>query len=484
MLVCRRIGTGVLSMADDSFDLIVIGGGPGGYVAGIRAAQSGLRVAVVEKRTSLGGVCLNEGCIPSKALLDSSEHFAFIRDKSARHGVLVSPPVLDLPQMMARKEEIVKKLTDGIAFLFKKNRVKWLSGSGRLLAQDFPGKRAVEIESGGARRTVWGERVLLATGSVPAGLSSLPWDGATVVGARECLAFRAVPEHLVVIGAGYVGLELGSVWKRLGAQVTVIEMLPQLLPHSDREVSAALMRSLKKQGFNFRLGARITGADVRDAKAVLRMDVRGESEEIVCDKVLVAVGRKPATAGLGIDEAGVALDDDGRICVDEDYQTSTAGIYAIGDLVPGPMLAHKASEEGSVFVERIAGKAARVNYATLPGVVYSWPEAASVGRTEEGLKSEGVAYRSGKSSFLANGRAQCMDEIEGFVKILSHQKSDKVLGVHVVGPRASDLIAEAVAVMAYGGTSRDISAMFHAHPTLAEAFKEAALDVFGLAVHS
>ena len=471
-------------MADDTFDLIVIGGGPGGYAAGIRASQLGMRVAVVEKRSTLGGVCLNEGCIPSKALLDSSEHFAFIRDKSADHGVVVSPPVLDLPRMMARKDEIVQKLTAGIAFLFQKNRVEWLSGSGKLLARDAGGLRAVEIDDGSSKHTVWGRRVLLASGSVPTSLSTLPCDGTTVVEARECLVFPSVPEHLVVIGAGYIGLELGSVWKRLGARVTVIEILPQLLPHADKEVAAALLRSLKKQGLSFRMGARVTGAEIQDGKAMLRVAVGGGNEEILCDKILVAAGRKPATAGLGLEEIGVSLGDDGRISVDENYQTSATGIYAIGDLTPGPMLAHKASEEGLVFAERLAGKEINVNYDTLPGVVYTWPESASVGRTEEQLKAQEVFYRVGKFSFLANGRAQCMSETEGFVKILSHQKSDKILGVHIVGPRASDLIAEAVAVMAYGGTSRDISAMFHAHPTLAEVFKEAAQNVFGQTLHS
>uniref|UniRef100_A0A831U1S7 Dihydrolipoyl dehydrogenase n=1 Tax=Geobacter metallireducens TaxID=28232 RepID=A0A831U1S7_GEOME len=484
-------------MANDTYDLIVIGAGPGGYVAAIRAAQLGMAVAVVEKRETLGGVCLNEGCIPSKALLDSSELFALARDRFAGHGIAVDPPRLDLLRMMARKDEVVKKLTDGVAFLFRKNRIARVLGTARLAGvRDGLHHVAVEAGDGGLedrdrgpgtgdreREILRGKRVLLATGSEAVPIPFMPFDGETVVSAREALSFARVPEHLLVVGAGYIGLELGSVWRRLGSQVTVVEMLPRMLPNTDGQVADTLMRSLKRQGIAFRMETKVTGFAKREGKAAVTVESGEATEEIGCDRVLVAAGRRPVTAGLGLEEMGVRLEE-GRIAVDDDYQTSAQGVYAIGDLIHGPMLAHKAMAEGEVFAERLAGQASVVDYAFIPGIVYTWPEAAGVGRTEEQLKADGVEYTVGKFPFMANGRARCMDETEGFVKILAAPDSGRVLGIHLVGPRASDLIAEAVTVMTYGGSAADIAMTFHAHPTLSEAMKEAALDVEKRAIHA
>jgi dihydrolipoamide dehydrogenase len=472
-------------MAEETFDLIVIGAGPGGYVAAIRAAQLGMRVAVVEKREALGGVCLNEGCIPSKALLDSSELFALARDRFAAHGIGIETPRLDLARMMARKDDVVKKLTDGVAFLFKKNKIAIFTGAARLAGQEG-GNHRCEVR--GARnednRFLTAPKVLLATGSEAVELPFLPCDGESVVTAREALSFAAVPEHLLVVGAGYIGLELGSVWRRLGARVTVVEMLPRMLPASDGQVTEVLQRALKKQGIRFMMETRVTGAAVAEGKALVRVAATEESEEIECDKVLVAVGRRPLTAGLGLEEAGVRLDGEGRVAVDGNFATSVPGVYAIGDLIAGPMLAHKAMEEGVVCVERLAGQASVVEYDYLPGICYTWPEAASVGKSEEELKAANVPYGAGRFNFMGNGRAKCLDETEGFVKVLAHAGTGKVLGVHIVGPRASDLIAEAVTVMTYGGSAEDIAMTFHAHPTLSEAVKEAALDVEKRAIHA
>jgi dihydrolipoamide dehydrogenase len=472
-------------MPEDTFDLIIIGAGPGGYVAAIRAAQLGLRVAVVEKRDAFGGVCLNEGCIPSKALLDSSELFAQARDKFANHGIEVEPPRLDLGKMLARKDDVVKKLTDGVAFLFKKNKIATFHGMAQLAGKSGDNHK-IEVSGDGEnqQQLLLAPKVLLATGSEAVELPFMPFDGETVVRAREALAFDKVPEHLLVVGAGYIGLELGSVWRRLGSQVTVVELLPMMLPTMDGQAADTLMRSLKKQGIAFRMETKVTGYAGRDGRAVVTVEGGGASDEIVCDKVLVAVGRRPLSDGLGLAEAGVKLADHGRIEVDGNYQTAAPGIYAIGDLIQGPMLAHKAMEEGVVFAERLAGQASQVEYDYLPGICYTWPEAASVGKSEEQLKSEGVPYSVGKFNFLANGRAKCMDETDGFVKVLAHAETGRVLGIHIVGPRASDMIAEAVTVMTYGGSAADIALTFHAHPTLSEAMKEAALDVEKRAIHA
>jgi dihydrolipoamide dehydrogenase len=468
-------------MPEEMFDLIVIGAGPGGYVAAIRAAQLGMKVAVVEKREALGGVCLNEGCIPSKALLDSSELFHLVKDRFPVHGINVAPPSLDLGRMMARKDDVVKKLTDGVSFLFKKNKVQSFVGEGRLLGPNAEGAHQVEV-SGSSPQRLLGRKVLLATGSEAVQVPSLPFDYETVVSAREALSFSEVPGHLLVVGGGYIGLELGSVWLRLGAQVTVVEMLPRLVAGSDGQVAEGLMRALKKQGMRFMMEAKVAGVEKRDGKLVARVEAQGGAQEIECDKVLVAVGRRPLTAGLNLEQVGVRLQQ-GRVQVDPDYQTSVPGIYAIGDLIAGPMLAHKASDEGVVCVERMKGEPSQVDYHCIPGICYTWPEAASVGKTEENLKQEGVAYKVGRFNFAGNGRARCMDETDGFVKVLAESEGGRVLGVHILGPRASDMIAEAVTVMSFGGSAEDIALTIHAHPTLSEAFHEAALDVDKRSIH-
>ncbi|MBJ6726514.1 dihydrolipoyl dehydrogenase [Geomesophilobacter sediminis] len=470
-------------MAEETFDLIIIGAGPGGYVAAIRAAQLGMKVAVVEKRESMGGVCLNEGCIPSKALLDSSELFHLAKEKFSGHGIEIAPPVLNLPKMMARKEDVVKKLTDGVAFLFKKNKVTTFPGVARLQGARADGVHQVEVTGANGSQTVLGKKICLATGSEAVELPFLKFDGNLVASAREALSFDRVPEHLMVVGGGYIGLELGSVWRRLGAEVTVVEMLPRLIAGSDQQVADALLRSLKKQGIRFLLGAKLAKAEIRGEQVVAVVESEGESQELTCDKVLVAVGRRPLTAELGIEALGIAVDR-GRIIVDQDYQTNVAGIYAIGDLIAGPMLAHKAMEEGVVFAERLVGQKSIVEYEFVPGVCYTWPEVASVGKTEEALKEEGVEYRVGRFNFQGNGRARCMDETEGFVKILADAKNGRLLGVHIIGPRASDLISEAVTAMTFGGSAEDIALTFHSHPTLSEAVKEAALDVDKRAIHA
>ncbi|HEY3306933.1 MAG TPA: dihydrolipoyl dehydrogenase [Desulfuromonadaceae bacterium] len=486
-------------MPENQYDLIIIGAGPGGYVAAIRAAQLGLKVVVIEKRERLGGVCLNEGCIPSKALLDSSELFAQARDKFALHGIAIDPPRLNLEAMMGRKDDVVRKLTDGIIFLFKKNKIESMNGTARLAGTNAVGLQQVQvtlsapipaegqptlINERAETKTLVAERVLVATGSEAVALPGIPFDGQVVVSAREALCFDKLPDHVVVAGGGYIGLELGSVWRRLGAQVTVIEMLPNILPTMDRQVSDALYRSLRKQGIQFKLSTRITGVRRIGAKAIVQFNDGSGNEEIDCDRVLVAVGRKPLTAGLGLQELDIALDEQGRIVVDGDYQSTVPGIYAIGDLIKGPMLAHKASEEGVVCVERFRGQNSVVEYEYIPGVVYTWPEGASVGQTEEQLKEAGVPYKSGRFNFAGLGRARCMDETEGFVKILAHQETDRVLGIHILGARASDLIAEAAVVMTFGGTARDIALICHAHPSLPEAIKEAALDVNNEVIHA
>ncbi len=489
-------------MTESKFDLIIIGAGPGGYVAAIRAFQLGMKVVVVEKRATLGGVCLNEGCIPSKALLDSSELFAQARDKFALHGIAIDPPLLKLDAMQLRKEDVVKKLTDGIAYLFKKNKIERLHGTAVLIGANAAGQHQVKVSlavsdpaaSSGQQNLLepsvpstvilTAPKVILATGSEASGLPGMPFDGQVVVSSREALSFDRVPGHLIVAGGGFIGLELGSVWRRLGAQVTVMEMLPTILPNMDRQVADLLYRSLRKQGIQFKLSTRITGISRIGSKAIVQFNSGTEGEEVDCDKVLVAVGRRPLTGGLGLEALGVVLDESGKIVVDDSYQSSLPGVFAIGDLVAGPMLAHKASEEGVVCVEKMAGMASAVEYEFIPGVVYTWPEAASVGKTEEYLKESGIPYRSGRFNFAALGRARCMDETEGFVKILAHTETDRVLGVHIVGPRASDLISEAATVMNFSGTARDIALMCHAHPTLPEAIREAALDVHKEAIHA
>jgi dihydrolipoyl dehydrogenase len=463
----------------DRFDLVVIGGGPGGYVAAIRAAQLGKKVACIDKRATFGGTCLNIGCIPSKALLDSSEFFAQAKHKAARHGILLPKVDLDLAAMMKRKDGVVKANTDGIAMLFKKNGVKPVHGTAKVVA---PGK--VEVKgSDGSTSTLEAGAILLAMGSEAATLPSLPIDGKHIVTSTESLAFDSVPEHLVVVGGGYIGLEMGSVWLRLGSKVTVVEFLPRILPLNDTEIVGMVQKSLSKQGMTFHLGSKVTSAKVSGKKVTVIAQGEGGDLKIDCDKVLVAVGRRPVTQGAGLEEVGVKLDQ-GKVVVDDKFQTSVPGVYAIGDLIDGPMLAHKAMEEGIAFAEMLAGQPAHVNYDAIPSVVYIWPELAAVGKTEDQLKEAGIEYRVGKFPFLASGRARAMDEIEGTVKVLADAKNDRLLGVHIFGPRASDMIAEAVTTIEFVGSAEDIARIVHAHPTLSEALGEAArMAYFGKAIH-
>jgi dihydrolipoamide dehydrogenase len=459
-------------MPGERLDLVVIGAGPGGYTAAIRAAQLGMRVACVEKEPALGGTCLRIGCIPSKALLDSSELYRQVVRGLAPHGIGTSGVTLDLPTMMVRKDKVVRVLTQGVAGLFKKHAIERVTGVARLR-----GATAVAVTGADGERMLETARVLIATGSEPTPLASMPFDGERIVSSTEALALPRVPERLLVIGAGAVGLELGSVWSRLGAKVTVVEFLDRIVPLMDRKMGAQLLASLKKQGLAFRLETSATRA-VRTERGVrVTLESKGASVEEEADVVLVAIGRRPYAEGVGAREIGVAFDERGRIQVDADYQTSVPGVFAIGDVIPGPMLAHKAEEEGIAAVERMAGQAGHVNYDAVPNVVYTWPELASVGLSEEEAAERGIEVAIGSFPFIANGRARCMNETEGGVKILADAKSDRILGVHILGPRASDLIAEAAVAIEFGGSAEDLARSVHAHPTLPEAIREAALGV-------
>ena len=466
----------------DSFDVIVIGAGPGGYVAAIRAAQLGMSVACVEKRESLGGTCLNIGCIPSKALLQSSERFAAAQNELAAHGVKVAGVTLDLKTMLARKDKVVADNTRGVEFLFRKNKVEYIKGTARLAAR---GRVSVALNGGGERELSARKAIVLATGSDSAGLPGIAVDEKRIVTSTGALALASVPAHLVVIGGGYIGLEMGSVWRRLGAEVTVIEFLDRITPGMDGELSAALQRSLERQGIKFRLGTKVveTAAGKGGVALALEPAKGGTRENLKADVVLVAVGRVPNTADLGLKEAGVALDDKGRIKVDGRFATNVSGIYAIGDAIAGAMLAHKASEEGVVLVETLAGGRPPLDYDAIPAVIYTWPEVASVGRTEEQLKQAGTAYKTGKFPFSASARARANGFGEGFVKILAEAKTDRVLGVHIIGPDAGTMIGEAALAMEFAASAEDIARTVHAHPTLEEAVKEAALAVDGRAIH-
>jgi dihydrolipoamide dehydrogenase len=458
----------------DSFDLVVLGGGPGGYVAAIKAAQLGMTVACVEKEEALGGTCLRVGCIPSKALLDSSELYDQLRHKAKEHGIQAGEPSIDVSAMMKRKDGVVTGLTRGIAGLFKKNKIEWVRGFGRLSGPD-----SVEVEGSGGKRTLKAKNILLATGSVPIELPFLKFDGKRIVDSTGALSLPEVPGHLVVVGGGVIGLELGSVWLRLGAKVTVLEALPAILPGMDGEVVKQADRIFRKQGFDIRTGQKVTGAEV--GKKGVKVSVEG-GEAIEADVVLVAVGRRAYTEGMGIEEAGVKLER-GVIQVDERYHTGVGNIYAIGDAIGGRMLAHKAEEEGVAAVENMAGQHGHVMYDAVANVVYTWPEIASVGASEEELKKEGREYRSGKFPFMANGRAKAMGETDGFVKVLTDAKTDRLLGLHILGPRASDIIAEASLAMEFHASAEDIARSVHAHPTLPEAIKEAALAAGTGAIH-
>ena len=460
----------------DSFDVIVIGAGPGGYVCAIRAAQLGLKVACVEKRETLGGTCLNIGCIPSKALLQSSEEYEHTRHALADHGVIVDGVRLDLDRMQARKREVVAANTKGIEFLFRKHKITWLKGAGRITA---PG----QVDIGGTIHTA--RHIVIATGSESTPLPGVTVDETRIVTSTGALELDRVPEHLVVIGAGVIGLELGSVWRRLGSKVTVVEFLDRIVPGMDTEIARNFQRILAKQGITFRLGSKVTAASVNDQGVSLTVEPvkGGAAETLSADIVLLAIGRRPFLDGVGLDTVGVALDERGRVKTDAHYATNIPGIYAIGDAIAGPMLAHKAEEEGVALAERLVGQAGHVNYGAIPGVVYTWPEVATVGETEESLKQAGIAYNVGKFPFTANGRARAMGEMDGFVKLLADKTTDRLLGAHIIGPDAGTLIAELATAIEFGASAEDVARTCHAHPTLSEAVKEAALAVEGRALH-
>jgi dihydrolipoamide dehydrogenase len=462
------------------YDLVVIGTGPGGYVAAIRAAQLGIKVAVVEKRATHGGTCLNVGCIPSKALLHASERYSEAADGFAGMGIKVKPE-LELNAMLAFKDAGVKSNVDGVAFLLRKHKIDHFHGSGRILE---PGKVEVTFING-ERQPVEAKAIAIATGSEVAALPGISIDEKRVVSSTGALSLPNVPKRLVVIGAGYIGLELGSVWSRLGSEVTVVEMLDRVAPGLDTEVARQLQRVLTKQGLAFKLGTKVTGIDSKgkSLKLTLEQAAGGKSETLECDVVLVAVGRVPNTEGLGLADVGVKMDNRGRIVVDEKFATNIPGIYAIGDVIRGPMLAHKAEEEGVALAEILAGQAGHVNYDVIPSVIYTAPEVASVGKTEEELKEAGIDYKVGKFPFTANGRAKVNRVTEGFVKILADEATDRVLGVHIIGADAGTMIAEAAVLMEFGGSAEDLARTCHAHPTLNEAVKEAALAVDKRAIH-
>ncbi|CAN5741365.1 dihydrolipoyl dehydrogenase [soil metagenome] len=459
---------------EQNYDLIVVGGGPGGYVGAIRAAQLGMKVACVEKEDALGGTCLRVGCIPSKALLDSSELYDQIRHKAEGHGIRVSKLGLDVAAMLKRKDGVVTGLTKGVEGLFKKNKIDWIRGFGRL-----SGKETIEVESSEGKRTLRAEKILLASGSVPVELPFLKFDHERVIDSTGALSIPQVPGHLVVVGGGVIGLELGSVWLRLGAKVTVLEAMPSILPGMDVEIVKQADRIFRKQGFDIRTGTKVTGAERKGDRVTVSTE---GGEPLEADYLLVAVGRRAYTEGMGFEDAGIRLER-GVIQVDEHYHTGVGEIYAIGDAIGGRMLAHKAEEEGVAAVEHMAGKPGHVNYEAVANVVYTWPEIASVGRTEEELKQAGVEYRVGKFPFAANGRAKAMGETDGMVKVLADAKTDRLLGLHILGPRASDLIAEAALAMEFESSSEDIARSVHAHPTLPEAVKEAALAANGRVIH-
>ncbi|MEX2524236.1 MAG: dihydrolipoyl dehydrogenase [Gammaproteobacteria bacterium] len=469
------------------YDVVVIGGGPGGYVAAIRAAQLGLATACIEGwlneegRPALGGTCLNVGCIPSKALLDSSHHYSFLKQEGAEHGINSSGVTVDVRRMIERKSKIVTTLTQGIAGLFKKNGVEWLQGFGRLRPDNQV--EVTPIEENGEPYSVAGQHIIIATGSVPVDIPPAPVDNVHILDSTGALAMTEVPRTLGVIGAGVIGLELGSVWNRLGSDVVILEALDEFLAPVDRQLAKEAQKTLKKQGLDIRLGTRVTGTGSNNRQVTVTYEDGDGKQHIQVDKLIVAVGRKPNTGGLGAEEAGLALDDRGFIEVDEHCRTNLPNVYAVGDVVPGPMLAHKASEEGVAVAERIAGKAGHVNYEIIPWVIYTWPEIAWVGKTEQALKAEGIEYRAGSFPFAASGRARAMGETGGMVKILADAASDRILGIHILGPNASELIAEAVLAMEFDGSAEDIARTIHAHPTLAEAMHEAALAVDGRPIH-
>ena len=464
------------------YDLVIIGTGPGGYVGAIRAAQLGMKVAVVEKRAAHGGTCLNIGCIPSKALLHASELFEEAGHGFEKMGIKVSTPKADMKQMLNFKQDAIDGNTKGIEFLLKKNKVEAFHGTGKILGA---GKVEVTPEKGDAQ-VLETKNICIATGSDVAQLPGITIDEKQIVSSTGALELTKVPGHMVVVGAGVIGLELGSVWRRLGAKVTVVEYLDRILPGMDSEVAKKFRLLLARQGFDFKLGSKVTGAKTSKSgvKVTIEPAKGGDGETLEADIVLVAIGRVPYTDGLGLEDAGVALDERKRVVVDDHFATNVPGIFAIGDVVRGAMLAHKAEEEGVALAELLAGQAGHVNYGIIPSVVYTYPEVASVGKTEDELKDAGVAYRSGSFPFMANGRAKANQTTDGFVKVLADAKTDQVLGVHILGPQAGELIHECAVLMEFGGSSEDLARTCHAHPTLSEAVKEAALAVDKRAIHS
>jgi dihydrolipoamide dehydrogenase len=462
-------------MSIQEHDLVVVGAGPGGYVAAIRAAQLGLNVACVEQESLLGGTCLRIGCIPSKALLESSERFHEAREGLKTHGIVAENVTLDLGAMMRRKEQIVTALTRGVEALFKKNKITRYVGTAKII-----GVGRVEIAKDGKIEELSCKHILIATGSKPSELPGVELDGVLIGTSTEALSFPEVPKHLVVIGGGYIGLELGSVWRRLGARVTVLEFLDRILLGIDTDIADEAKKLFSKQGLEFKLGVKVTGATVKDGSCLVTTEI---GDPITCDRVLLAVGRTPNARNLGLENVGIELSKKGYIAVDEKFATAAKGVYAIGDVIGGPMLAHKAEEEGVACVERIVNGYGHVNYDAIPGVVYTQPEIASVGKTEDQLKASGIEYRKGSFPFRGNGRARTLGQVEGFVKILAATATDRILGVHILGPHAGDLINEAATAISFGASSEDLARTCHVHPTLGEAMREAALAVSGKAIH-
>jgi len=464
----------------DKFQAVVIGGGPGGYVCAIRLAQLGLKTACIESRGSLGGTCLNVGCIPSKSLLNLSEEFHKVKNLSNK-GIEIGEVKLNLPKMMKNKDKAVTVLTKGVEFLLKKNKVTYFKGTG-----SFKSKNEISIRDNKNQETsIQADKVIIATGSVPASLSGIKFDEKVIVSSTGALEFEKVPKKMIVVGGGYIGLEMGSVWSRLGTEVHVVEFLDHITPGMDKEISDEFMKILKKQGINFHMQHKVEKIKKNNVGAtILTKDKDGKQKDFECDKVLISVGRKPNTNGLNLEKVGIELDEKKRVKTNKDFQTNLDNVYAIGDVIAGPMLAHKAEDEGIAVAEIIAGQSGHINYDTIPGVIYTTPEVASIGKTEEQLIEKNIKYKIGKFSFMANSRAKAIDDTEGFVKILADEKTDKVLGAHLIGPHAGELIGEIGVAMEFGASSEDIARTCHAHPTFSEAVKEAALSVDKRAIHS
>lgn len=466
----------------DKFDVVVIGAGPGGYVCAVRCAQLGMKVAIIEKRATLGGTCLNVGCIPSKALLDSSEEYHKAKHKLDVHGITVGDVKIDVKKMIARKDKVVSEVTAGVDYLMKKNKITRYHGFGKLKS-----KTEIEIDlEGGKKETIQADKIVIASGSTPIDIPSLPIDGKVVVTSDHAISLEKVPDHMIIIGAGVIGLELGSVWSRLGAKVTIVELMPRLLGTADKQMSALALRLLEGQGLEFKFEHKVTGIEKKGNKAKVNVENKaGEKSQLEGDIVLVSVGRRPFTDNLGAKEVGIEFTERGRIKVESNhFQTSVPNIYAIGDVIDGPMLAHKAEDEGIALAELLAGKYGHVNYNAIPWIVYTWPEVAWVGHGEEELKEKGIEYKVGKYMFKANARAKAMNEPDGQVKVLADKKTDKLLGIYIVGPRASDMIAEAAIAFEFGASAEDIARSTHAHPTLSEILREAAMDVDKWSIHS